>query len=346
MLDIKNMRPTCETGCAVGGYSCKRQDMYRIILVLSMLLLVGCDQKHDAKPEYGALPDRAVVASSRSLATRGLMWAVPAPSGPSFTDSIPGTLFAVPVVTVLVHGYNTPPPKLGAYFAGLIAYLRDDRGFAAPLVIYDWKSTARHWEEVPLQEQLAYIEFLSSTLGERTGGRIPGLPPGVRWESMQYTADRAHATTTAVEGLVHLLRQLVEVRPDVRINILAHSMGSQVVIDVLRQQTSSMSAVKKVVLLAPDVDAAVLQDAKLASIRHLDALHVFYSSHDEIVRMYSRFANLGFPRLGATGPSEVGKLPAFVHLHDVGETLGTSGVHGRYITREGAAALHLDEVLK
>ena len=316
------------------------------LVFVALLLLGGCEQKRDVLPEYGTLPTHAVIASARNLETRGLLWVLPGPAQPQFTSEIPRELAVAPVVTILVHGYNTPPPKVATYFEGLISYLREDRHHAIPLVIYDWKSTARHWEEVPVKEQMAYIDFLSSTVGERLGGRIPGLPPGLRWESMQYTADRTQASTTAVEGLALLVKQLSGARLDVKVIIVAHSMGSQVVIDALRQRAEEMSAVKKVVLLAPDVDAKVLQDEKLTSIRHLDALHVFFSVHDEIVRMYSRVANLGFPRLGATGPSDASKVPAFVHIHDVGETLGTSGVHGRYVTRDGAAAVRLEEVLQ
>lgn len=316
------------------------------VVMLSSLLLVGCDPHRDPLPDYGSLPDQTIVASARNLETRGLLWVLSGSAQPQFTSDVPRTLAMAPVVTVLVHGYNTPPSRVVSYFEGLISYLRDDRQYALPLVIYDWKSTARHWEEVSWEEQQGYIEFLSSTVGERQGGRIPGLPPGLRWESAQYAGDRTHATTTGATGLALLVKQLSGARPDVRVIILAHSMGSQVVIDALRQRAVEMSAVKKVVLLAPDVDAKVLQDEKLASLRHLDALHVYFSNHDEVVRMYSRIANLGFQRLGVTGPSDAAKMPAFVHIHDVGDTLGISAVHGRYVTREGAAALQLDEVLR
>lgn len=323
----------------------KRGSMRLTAMMLIFLLLGACNAKLDEVPDYGALPDRAIIASARNFDTRGLLWVMPASAGISFSTEIPSELASASAVTILVHGYNTPASRVASYFHGLIAYLRDDRHYGPPLVIYDWKSTARHWEEISVAEQQGYIEFLAATVGERLGGRIPGLPPGLRWESTQYSADRIQATTTGVDGLAVLIRQLSGAHPDVKIIVVAHSMGSQLVVDALRQRTDAMSAVRRVVLLAPDVDAAVFQDGTLAMLRHLDALHIFYSGQDEIVRMYSRIANFGYPRLGATGPLKVEALPSYVHVHDAGKAMGNFDVHGRYVTREGAAALRIEELL-
>lgn len=322
-------------------------DKMRLVMVLvAALLLSGCKPKPDPLPDYGKLPAGAFVASARNLETRGVLWASESGAGTLFSTDLPSELITASTATILVHGYNTPAAKVAAYFHGLLSYLRDDRGYPSPLVLYDWKSTARHWDEVPFEEQQGYIEFLSTTVGERLGGRIPGLPADLRWENTQYSSDRVNATTSGADGLVRLVQQLARGRREVRIHILAHSMGSQVVLDALSRAADDMVAVTKILLLAPDVDASALQQEKLARINALEALHVFYSRRDEVVATYSRMANLGFPRLGATGPANVEKLPAYVHVHDVGDTLGTSNVHGAYITREGAAALRLDDMLR
>ena len=182
---------------------------------------------------------------------------------------------------------------------------RSTWAFLSPsLVVYDWPSIARHWEELSFDEQSAFIDFLSSTVGERLGGRIPGLPPGIRWENNQYALDRVNASGSAVDGLIALVQQLVDINPRMTIMIVAHSMGSHVVVEALTRHAKDLSPVRRVILMAPDIDAAALQAPAFHSLSSLEALHVFYSANDKIIRLYSRVANLSFPRFGATGPAE------------------------------------------
>jgi esterase/lipase superfamily enzyme len=136
-----------------------------------------------------------------------------------------------------------------------------------------------------------------------------------------------------------LVQRIAEVNPRITIMIVAHSMGSHVVVEALRRRGRDLSPVRRIVLLAPDIDSAALQANAIRSLSSLEALHVFYSANDEVVRLYSRVANLGFARFGATGPANVSKLPRFAITHDVTKALGVSDVHGRYLTREGAAIL-------
>ena len=82
------------------------------------------------------------------------------------------------------------------------------------------------------------------------------------------------------------------------------------------------------------------------ALSSLEALHVFYSANDKIIRLYSRVANLSFPRFGATGPADVNKLPSYAVMHDVTAALGVSDVHNRYVTRDGAAVINLGKMLE
>jgi pimeloyl-ACP methyl ester carboxylesterase len=322
--------------------------LLRLIALLGMAALAACGEPaSDQLPDYGkSLPTTATFVSARNFGTRGLLWLSNSPSGIQFSKAMPDALKAEPVVTILVHGYKTPPHKVGSYFEGLISQLKDDARYVPPLIVYDWRSTGRHWGELSFDEQLAYIEFLSSTVGERTGGRIPGLPPAARWENNQYAFDRADAGSSGVAGLVALVQSLAAVNPRIVVMVVAHSMGSHVVVEALVKHGKDLSPVRRVILMAPDIDAAALQVEALKSLSSLEAMHVFYSANDEIVRLYSRIANLGFPRLGATGPADASKLPGYAVMHDVTVALGASEVHSRYVTRDGAALMKLQTMLE
>jgi pimeloyl-ACP methyl ester carboxylesterase len=268
-------------------------------------LIPGGQLAPEQLPDYGeTLPPSATFVSARNLVSRGLLWVSNSPSGIQFSTAMPGSLAIQPVVTILVHGYNTPPRKVGSYFEGLISQLKEDAHHSPSLVVYDWPSTARHWEELSFDEQSAFIDFLSSTVGERLGGRIPGLPPGIRWENNHYALDRVNASGSAVDGLIALVQQLVDINPRMTIMIVAHSLGSHVVVEALTRHAKDLSPVRRVILMAPGIDAAALQAPAFHSLSALEALHVFYSANDKIIRLYSRVANLSFPRFGATGPAE------------------------------------------
>jgi pimeloyl-ACP methyl ester carboxylesterase len=298
-------------------------------------------------PDYGqSLPTTATFVSARNFGSRGLVWLSNSSSGIQFSMVVPEALTTEPVVTILVHGYKTPPHKVGSYFEGLISQLKEDAHYSSPFVVYDWRSTARHWADLSFDEQSAYIEFLSSTVGERSGGRIPGLSPGARWENNQYAFDRLSASGGAVDGLVALVQHLAAVNPRITIMVVAHSMGSHVVVEALRRHGKDLSPIRRVILMAADIDAAALQADELKSLSSLEAMHVFYSANDEIVRFYSRVANLGFPRFGATGPADVSNLPGYAVMHDVTAALGASEVHSRYVTRDGAAIIGLQKLLE
>lgn len=320
----------------------------RLIAVLAAVLFTACGQPvPEPLPDYGkVLPKTATFVSARNFASRGLLWLSNSPSGIQFSAKVPEALASEPVVTVLVHGYNTPPRKVGSYFEGLISELKEDAHYSPPLVVYDWPSTARHWDELSFDEQYAYSDFLSSTVGERLGGRIPGLPPGIRWENSQYAFDRVNASGSAVDGLVALVQRLAEINPRITVIVVAHSMGSHVVVEALRLRGKDLAPIRRIILLAPDIDATALQEDALKSLSSLEVLHVFYSANDEIVRLYSRFVNFGFRRFGATGRADTTKLPSYAVMHDVTAELGLSEVHSRYVTRDGAAVTKLAKILE
>jgi pimeloyl-ACP methyl ester carboxylesterase len=342
------VNPSLGTVMHIGSIAPMTRILLRLVYLLCTAIIAACGQPAlEQLPDYGeALPPSATFVSARNLVSRGLLWLSNSPSGIQFSTAVPGALAIQPVVTILVHGYNTPPRRVGSYFEGLISQLKEDAHYSPSLVVYDRPSIARHWEELSFDEQSAFIEFLSSTVGERSGGRVPGLPPRIRWENNQYAFDRVNASGSAVDGLIALVQRLVDVNPRMTIMIVAHSMGSHVVVEALTRRAKDLSPVRRVILMAPDIDAAALQGAAFHSLSSLEALHVFYSANDEIVGLYSRVANLGFPRFGATGPADVNKLPSYAVMHDVTAALGVSDVHNRYVTRDGAAVINLGKMLE
>ncbi len=211
--------------------------------------------------------------------------------------------------------------------------------------MFDWPSEARHWQELTVAEREAYVEMLLGTVGERTGG-IPGLPPGLRWELAAYGFDRHRATRNGADGLIELVGMLEKANSSVRINIIAHSMGCYVVNEALKRNGKALSRLRRVLLLAPDIDKAALQDEVFNRISSLESLHVFFSNNDEVLKYYSTSANFGFARLGWFGPANAERLPKYMRVHDVSDALGTEGVHGKYVTRYGAAAIGIIGALR
>jgi pimeloyl-ACP methyl ester carboxylesterase len=239
-------------------------------------------------------------------------------------------------ITVLVHGFHSAEEDVATYFGGLIDHLRSQPEYPGTLVMFDWPSIAvRHGPEVE------FVRGLNCE-GQCRGGMADLIfPPNARWEAGQYKLDRSMAADDGVPGLAALIKLLRSEYRDASINIVAHSMGAWVTLECLRRH--ELGPLARIVLLAPDVPQDWLDDATLRqALAHVGRLHVFYSSADEILP-YSKLIN-GTPILGLNGPTK-SEYPANVLFHDATDLLGNKGVHGSFVTRDGAAALFLRSFL-
>ncbi|HEY1736904.1 MAG TPA: alpha/beta hydrolase [Methylovirgula sp.] len=170
-------------------------------------------------------------------------------------------------------------------------------------------------------------------------GRFGGVPVLYTWPSsdnlLGYESARENATA-ARDGLETVLHDLSQL-PDVgQIHILAHSLGTYVTMEALREMAIAGSPdlngkLGNVMLAAPDIDLSVFRE----QIRHLDASHisVLVSSKDRALSLSSWLAGER-PRVGGLDPHRGGDRLALsklgVKVYDLsGESTGLIG-HGMY----------------
>ncbi|TAL83427.1 MAG: alpha/beta hydrolase [Beijerinckiaceae bacterium] len=138
-------------------------------------------------------------------------------------------------------------------------------------------------------------------------GRFGGVPVLFTWPSsdslLGYEAARETAAASR-DGLASVLRDLSEL-PDVgRIHILAHSLGTWLTMEALRERAIAGSPdlhgkLGLVMLAAPDIDLSVFRE----QLSHVDPRHisVLVSSKDKALSLSSWLAG-DRPRLGALDP--------------------------------------------
>ncbi len=170
-------------------------------------------------------------------------------------------------------------------------------------------------------------------------GRFGGVPVLFAWPSsdnlLGYEAARESATA-ARDALASVLRDLSEL-PDVgRIHILAHSLGTWLTMEALRERAIAGSPdlngkLGTVMLAAPDIDLSVFRE----QVHRLDASHisVLVSSKDRALSL-SRWLAGDRPRLGALDPRKAADRAALdklgVKVYDLSpQSTGLIG-HGMY----------------
>jgi esterase/lipase superfamily enzyme len=170
-------------------------------------------------------------------------------------------------------------------------------------------------------------------------GRFGGVPVLYTWPSsdnlLGYEAARETATASR-DGLSTLLRNLSNL-PDVgRIHILAHSLGTWLTMEALREQAIEghpdlKGKLGTVMLAAPDIDLSVFRE----QMRHLPPSHfvVLVSSKDKALSLSSWLAG-DRPRLGALDPHRAADRAVLkrlgVRVYDLSpDSTGLIG-HGMY----------------
>jgi esterase/lipase superfamily enzyme len=170
-------------------------------------------------------------------------------------------------------------------------------------------------------------------------GRFGGVPVLFTWPSsdnlLGYEAARETAAASR-DALANVLRDLAQL-PDVgRVHILAHSLGTWLTMEALRERAIAGSPdlggkLGNVMLAAPDIDLSVFRE----QLGHLDASHisVLVSSKDKALSLSSWLAG-DRPRVGALNPHRRADRIALdklgVKVYDLsGESTGFVG-HGMY----------------
>lgn len=152
-----------------------------------------------------------------------------------------------------------------------------------------------------------------------TDGRFGGIPVLFTWPAsnnlFDYEAARESATASR-DALADLLKDLSNV-PDIgRIHILAHSMGTWLTMEALRERAIAGSPTLNgklglVMLAAPDIDLSVFR----AQLAGLDASHfsVLISADDRALSLSRTLAG-DRPRVGALDPRKPADRAALTRL--------------------------------
>lgn len=156
------------------------------------------------------------------------------------------------------------------------------------------------------REVMIFIHGFSSTVGTglyrtaqiRQDFEIPGIALHYAWPSagnpLAYAYDRDSALF-ARDGLENLLEEIVAA--DLDIVLVAHSLGSGVVMEVLRQlriggRDTVIDRINGVILFSPDIDVDVFQ----AQARRIGVLPqpfiIFTSQRDRALRISARITGL------------------------------------------------------
>jgi esterase/lipase superfamily enzyme len=152
-----------------------------------------------------------------------------------------------------------------------------------------------------------------------TDGRFGGVPVLFTWPATNNLLDYGaakEAATASRDALANLLRDLGNVPGVGRVHILAHSMGTWLTMEAMRERSIAGSPdlngkLGTIMLAAPDIDLNVFR----GQIARLDASHVsvLVSANDKALSL-SRFLAGDRPRLGALDPRKAEDKAALAKL--------------------------------
>jgi pimeloyl-ACP methyl ester carboxylesterase len=227
-----------------------------------------------------------------------------------------------PDITVLVHGYNAQEHKVATYFATLASYLRSEDGYGGTVLVFDWPALGVPLDELPTTQR---VQLDMNMMGKNR-------PTQLGYELAMYGLDQRQAHGIGARSFLVLLDAL-SAGGARTINVVAHSMGCDLVAEALKLRPATASQVSSVIWLAPDVDEAVVDAPWFhdAVARLQNGLVVQYSQNDTVLTRLSRLAN-GTRRLGATGQG-AHTPPAKMSFVDMTAELGTEKVHTGYLAK-------------
>jgi esterase/lipase superfamily enzyme len=174
-----------------------------------------------------------------------------------------------------------------------------------------------------------------------TDSNFTGVPLVFTWPSrsamLQYVSDKESATASR-DNLERLLRDLAAVPGVGRVHVLAHSMGTWLAMEALRQNAIAGHAdldghIGEVMLASPDIDLDVFRN-QMARLGHVTRVSVFAANDDRALSISSTLAG-SRTRLGTLDLSntqqreEIGRLG--VRVYDL-SNLDVSDMlrHGNY----------------
>jgi esterase/lipase superfamily enzyme len=140
----------------------------------------------------------------------------------------------------------------------------------------------------------AFIEGVYRTAQIANDLHLPGVVTHYSWPSLgaplAYAYDRDSALF-ARDGLIDMIRRTAEAGPQ-RILLIAHSMGSHLVMEALRQMALSrdpaFDRIGGVVLIAPDIDVDLFRQQASAIDRLPQPFLIVISQRDRVLTLSAR----------------------------------------------------------
>ena len=153
---------------------------------------------------------------------------------------------------------------------------------------------------------------------------FPGTPVSYSWPStasigpVGYRTDEGNVKWTEPNLRAFLTRIKASVADDVRVHLLAHSMGNRALSEVLRSMSGDADAApfSQVILAAPDIDRQTFEEQIApAVVRMASRTTLYASSTDRALKLSAEISS--YPRAGQSDPPLV-----FVHGLDTIDATG------------------------
>jgi esterase/lipase superfamily enzyme len=307
-------------GCALGGLSDNAFNASSTMVANQVIIFVASTRKSDGKGDNGAAKELSSDGAHYSLQ----MISVPPQHRPGEIER---------------PGFGGADPE--KHFVALSHRSLEDESFGNELAV---NISGRIGSN---RDVLLYVHGFNTSYDEArfrlaqiaTDGHFGGVPVLFTWPSSNNLLDYGAAKETAAasrDALAKLLRELGNVPGIGRVQILAHSMGTWLTMEALREVAIAGSPdlngkLGTVVLAAPDIDLNVFR----GQISRLDASHVsvLVSANDKALSL-SGFLAGERPRLGALDPRKPEDKEALARLgvkvYDLSSTSDGWINHGMY----------------
>lgn len=293
----------------------------RMMGIAVCLALTGCAAHH----EYRVMPEAGAVGAVHSVyvaTTRGINAETGRPDGTRDAEERFSRLdISIPPERAL--GEITWPPRRGPvdpakhFLTVQHAAFPDARSFRGDF------ARALHQQPPGAREAVVFIHGFNTTFSEGAyriaqlshDMRLPGVVAHYSWPSfgspLGYVYD-GDSALFARDGLEQLLHELHHAGAE-RTVIVAHSMGSLLAMETLRQIAIAgdrhiLDRIGGVMLISPDIDVEVfrMQAERIGTLP--DPFIIFTSKRDEVLRLSARLTGQK-DRLGTmTDIQEVGEL--------------------------------------
>ncbi len=286
--------------------------MHRLLLLVALTALVACTPRAVIRfaeaPAAGSVVERVFIGTSRTDDADGTLNIGDRSFAPRYLRQ------DISIPTDRAAGSLPMPPRRGAVDVRRQIVTVAERRFDTDAAFRGELTDAMRTTRRGMREAVVFVHGFNNTFAEglyrfaqlHHDLDLPGVPVHYSWPSkaspLGYAYDRDSALF-ARDGLERLLNQIAEAGAD-RILLVAHSLGSHLTMETLRQLAirgdgSVMRRIGAVILMSPDIDVDVFRAQAMAVGKLPQPFVVFTSDRDRalalsatIAREDSRLGNL------------------------------------------------------